>query len=299
MKFSNLDYGLLFVFKVCAEVNSFSKASQIMGVKQPAISYSINKLEDILNTKLFERGNYGISLTKAGSILYEYVSEASDNISSGINIIDELNKKEITEIYVGVSLNLPLQSFSKTIKKFQSKFPNVKIIIKCNNEEDMFKDLQAKKLDIVIFNSSKNINLSGIDIKKIKNNNIICVGVPKYKDVINSNISSKTFIPIIVPDNSTNLSKDLETKNNNIKFVVKAICGSALISKELLKAGIGIGYINEEIVKDEIDKGELHIISSNTTANKYSLNIAVQKKNNNYVIKEFIKYLKGMLTENV
>ena len=49
----------------------------------------------------------------------------------------------------------------------------------------MFKDLQAKKLDVVIFNSSKNMNLSGIDIKKIKNNNIVCVGIPKYKNILN------------------------------------------------------------------------------------------------------------------
>lgn len=298
MNFSNLDYGLLFIFKVCAEVDSFSKASQTLRVKQPAVSYSISKLENLLNTKLFERGNFGVRLTKAGSILYEYVSTASDNISSGISIIQELNKKEITEINVGISLNLPLLSFSESLKKFQAKFPNVKVVIKCKNEDLMFKDLQAKKLDVVIFNSSKNMNLSGIDIKKIKNNNIVCVGIPKYKKMLNEKIRDETIVPIIVPDNSTNLGKELGIENERIKFVVKAISNSAPISKELLKSGIGIGYINEEIVRNEIKKGDLCIISSKTTINVYSVNVAIQNKNNNFVIKEFIKCLKGMLTEN-
>lgn len=127
MNFSNLDYGLLFIFKVCAEVDSFSKASQILRVKQPAVSYSISKLENLLNTKLFERGNFGVRLTKAG---------------------------------------------------------------------------------------------------------------------------------------------------------------------------IGIGYINEEVVRDEIGKGNLCIISSKTTADIYSVDVAIQNKNNNFVIKEFIRCLKGVLTEN-
>lgn len=162
----------------------------------------------------------------------------------------------------------------------------------------MFKDLQAKKLDVVIFNSSKNINLSGIDIKKIKNNNIVCVGIPKYKKILNEKNSSETIIPIIVPDSSTNLGKELGIEDKNIKFVVKAISNSAPVSKELLKAGIGIGYINEEIVRDEIEKGNLCIISSKTTADIYSVNVAMQNKNNNFVIKEFIKCLKGVLTEN-
>ena len=162
----------------------------------------------------------------------------------------------------------------------------------------MFKDLQAKKLDVVIFNSSKNINLSGIDIKKIKNNNIVCVGIPKYKKILNEKNSSETIIPIIVPDSSTNLGKELGIEDKNIKFVVKAISNSAPVSKELLKSGIGIGYINEEIVRDEIEKGNLCIISSKTTADIYSVNVAMQNKNNNFVIKEFIKCLKGVLTEN-
>lgn len=77
-----------------------------------------------------------------------------------------------------------------------------------------------------------------------------------------------------------------------------AFSNSATVSKELLKAGIGIGYINEEIVRDEIEKGNLCIISSKTTADIYSVNVAMQNKNNNFVIKEFIKCLKGVLTEN-
>ena len=127
---------------------------------------------------------------------------------------------------------------------------------------------------------------------------IVCVGIPKYKKILNEKNSDETIIPIIVPDCSTNLGKELGIEDKNIKFVVKAISNSAPVSKELLKAGIGIGYINEEIVRDEIEKGNLCIISSKTTADIYSVNVAMQNKNNNFVIKEFIKCLKGVLTEN-
>ena len=115
---------------------------------------------------------------------------------------------------------------------------------------------------------------------------------------MNEKNSDETIIPIIVTDCSTNLGKELGIEDKNIKFVVKAISNSASVSKELLKAGLGIGYINEEIVRDEIEKGNLCIISSKTTADIYSVNVAMQNKNNNFVIKEFIKCLKGVLTEN-
>lgn len=180
------------------------------------------------------------------------------------------------------------------IKAIKEEFPELIII------EDIAQawNIQEKKLDVVIFNSSKNINLSGIDIKKIKNNNIVCVGIPKYKKILNDKKTSETIVPIIAPDSSTNLGKELGIEDKNIKFVVKVISNSAPVSKELLKSGIGIGYINEEIVRDEIEKGNLCIISSKTTADIYSVNVAMQNKNNNFVIKEFIKCLKGVLTEN-
>ena len=177
MNLSNLDFGLLFLFKTCVESKSFSKASEILHVKQPAISYSMKKLENLLNVKLFDRGNFGIKLTEEGKILYDYVTLANNNILSGLNIVDELSKKEITEIKIGVSLNLALSNVSETIESFKKIFPNVIVSVFSKDEEIMLHDLQEKKLDIVIFSSSKNKLLPGVKIRRLKNNSgfqIVC-----------------------------------------------------------------------------------------------------------------------------
>ena len=49
---SNIDLNAYRIFYVVAKYESFTKAAEELYVSQPAISYSIKKLEEELNTKL-------------------------------------------------------------------------------------------------------------------------------------------------------------------------------------------------------------------------------------------------------
>ena len=298
MNLSNLDFGLLFLFKTCVESKSFSKASEILHVKQPAISYSMKKLENLLNVKLFDRGNFGIKLTEEGKILYDYVTLANNNILSGLNIVDELSKKEITEIKIGVSLNLALSNVSETIESFKKIFPNVIVSVFSKDEEIMLHDLQEKKLDIVIFSSSKNKLLPGVKIRRLKNNEIVFVGTKYYVDLIN-NANKKIEIPVITPLNNTILGK--KTKDyvidGNIKFKNSITCHSAIIAKELILSGLGVGYIGKEAIKKELDDGELFTLREETSVDTYVIELATLEKNLNIVIKQFIKIFKEKVSD--
>src|SRR5512134_3026098 len=63
------------VFCTVAETKSFSKTSEIIHVTQPAVSLQIQALEEIYETKLFDRSSSFITLTQAGEILYQYAKE--------------------------------------------------------------------------------------------------------------------------------------------------------------------------------------------------------------------------------
>jgi DNA-binding transcriptional LysR family regulator len=70
-----MDDHKLKVFCTVAETKSFSKASEIIRLTQPAVSLQIQALEEIYGTKLFNRSGCIITLTKAGELLYKYAKE--------------------------------------------------------------------------------------------------------------------------------------------------------------------------------------------------------------------------------
>ena len=65
---------------VCADLQSFSKAADVLFTSQPNVSKIIRTLEEELGFSLFERQNRGIRLTKRGEQVYEYACRALENI---------------------------------------------------------------------------------------------------------------------------------------------------------------------------------------------------------------------------
>ena len=60
------------IFYEVAKAGSFSKATNQLYISQPAISKSIQKLEDALHTRLFLRNSKGVRLTPEGQLLFQH-----------------------------------------------------------------------------------------------------------------------------------------------------------------------------------------------------------------------------------
>lgn len=56
-------------FVSIAETGRMDQAAKLLGYSQPAISYQIKCLEQILGTKLFTRDSSGTQLTKEGHMI--------------------------------------------------------------------------------------------------------------------------------------------------------------------------------------------------------------------------------------
>ena len=63
------NFGYLRVFESVARLNSVSRASSDLGLTQPAVSQAIAKIEDAVETRLFERNATGCRLNEPGEIL--------------------------------------------------------------------------------------------------------------------------------------------------------------------------------------------------------------------------------------
>lgn len=60
---------------MCADLSSFSRASEVLYTTQPNVSKVIRSLEEKLGFEVFERDNRGIKLTRRGRQAYEYAGK--------------------------------------------------------------------------------------------------------------------------------------------------------------------------------------------------------------------------------
>ena len=78
------------VFCDLAETESFTKAAQINGVTQSAVSQQISALERIFKSLLIERSKKKFRLTREGQTLYEYSKQIIQTYESLESKLQEL-----------------------------------------------------------------------------------------------------------------------------------------------------------------------------------------------------------------
>ena len=85
MQYPNLPaLHLLVAFEAAARWMSFKRAAQELSVTPSALSQRIVRLEQTMDTTLFERGNRRIRLTAAGTAYLHEVRQALQTVFTGL-----------------------------------------------------------------------------------------------------------------------------------------------------------------------------------------------------------------------
>ncbi len=112
---------LLKTFIAVADAHSFTGASDSLYLSPPAVMKQINALESELGIKLFDRSNTGLSLTKAGEVIYEsipFLIEYSDDVIKRAKDAESGAK----QFRVGTSLLNPAKPFVDIYYRLCSEF---------------------------------------------------------------------------------------------------------------------------------------------------------------------------------
>ena len=76
------DFGALRAFVAVADVLSFSRAAESLGVSSSALTQAVRRLEDRMGARLLNRTTRSVSLTDGGKALYDRVRPAIDELGT-------------------------------------------------------------------------------------------------------------------------------------------------------------------------------------------------------------------------
>lgn len=163
----NVDLNLYKTFYIVAKCNNFTKASEELCISQPAVTQAVKKLEDQLNVELFQRSNKGINLTEVGELVYYYAEHLVNLAKSNENLISQIKASQEKVINIGVPTHVGTFYFVNYFKKFNERYPNVKIRIFNKKSDEMLKMLLKRELDIVIDTDMSNVDSEIIKVRKV------------------------------------------------------------------------------------------------------------------------------------
>ena len=148
------------IFKIVADEENLTKASEILHISQPAVTKHIKNLEKELNVKLFKRSKYGMILNENGKKLYLQIKDSIEILSKTDSIFNTHK-----DIKLGVHVNMPDRIYNNGISNFYEKNNNNIINIHRLNAKNMFLALEKQEIDLAF---SKKYSDELYDINKIK-----------------------------------------------------------------------------------------------------------------------------------
>ncbi|MEI9863256.1 MAG: LysR family transcriptional regulator [Limisphaerales bacterium] len=111
------------------ETESFTKAAQINGVTQSAVSQQITALERTFKSLLIERSKKRFRLTREGQTLYEYskqIIQAYDSLNSKLQDLKNIISGTIR---VATIYSIGLHDLPAYVKKFMQNYSTVHVHI--------------------------------------------------------------------------------------------------------------------------------------------------------------------------
>ena len=137
----------LLYFKVLAEELHFRKAAERLFIAQPGLSRQIKQLEENYHVTLFERNKRNVSLTEAGSYLFDEVKELFRHLDQIETQLQSLANGKISTLklgFIGSAVQTILPQLLLTLKQKQ---PDIELSLHELANETQLDLIQKKELD--------------------------------------------------------------------------------------------------------------------------------------------------------
>lgn len=111
------------------EVGSFTKAAELLGYTQPALSQMIASLEKELSFKLLYRSRYGIRLTPEGERLYPSIQSTATRYEAMRRTADEIRGLDSGVIRIGTVSSVSSHWLPGLIRQFWQAHPKIRLTL--------------------------------------------------------------------------------------------------------------------------------------------------------------------------
>ncbi len=249
----------LITFVQVAELNSFTKAANILGYSQSTVSFQIKQLETELDCLLFERINHTITLTDRGKELLKYaqsISRLTDEFKQSIS-----NSRQLKGfVHIVTPDSVCEDMLLKNYMGFHSMYPGIDLKFTNADTGDMFDMLDRNEADVMM-TLDNHIYKSDYIIAKEEHINMHFVSNPgsRFAGVKNLSIRDIADETFLLTEKSMGYRRvlDKELAKQSIEIKPGLEVGRTDIITSLLEKNEGISYLPDFVTDKKVKEGKL------------------------------------------
>ncbi len=252
-----LNYHHLYYFQAIANEGSIAEASKKLRLGQPTLSSQLKSLEEILDTRLFDRKNKKLFITEAGQVALEYANQIFSLGDELLEVIESKSFSKRSNVRIGALESLPKRLIQQLIH-FAQDGEKCNITVLEGTADYLFRELAAHRIDLVLSNFPPNIADEGQFTSRLLVSAPIAIfGTKRFRHLRGNFPHSLQGQPFILPTLHSKLRHDLDHyfRINNISIDRTIETQDTSVQKILGIEGLGLVPLPEfaglELVKEK------------------------------------------------
>ena len=256
-----LDYRIDTFLAVCRTMN-FTKAAEALHISQPAVSQHIHWLEETYGVPLFHYEGRKLRLTEAGMRLFHAASNIKNDSTA---LREQMRSGERERFIFGATQTIGNFVLPDRINAYLLRHPQAEIRMIVDNTESLLRSLDAGELDFAVIEGYFRKNLYAY--VPYSEERFICVCGANSTLAHEPHALSALFFERLIlrePGSGTReiLERYLMERNCTIADFDRLLeIGSIGAIKTLVRENLGITFLYEAAVREEIASGALREVA--------------------------------------
>ena len=255
---NRLTFRQLQVFKSVFELNSYSRAGDMLGLSQPAVSNQIRQLEQALEQPLFEYVGRQLYSTATAKRLAQCIHTIFDEIQRFQDDLAE-EKGLISGELTLVAVSTAQYVVPYLLRAYTSLHPNVTVNVKVMNRAAAIERLNENHDELIIMGMVPN-DKPMFSIPFL-NNELIAVAPQNHPLLTQQDVTLNTFLEhnllLREAGSGSRLALELHCQKQRIRLQAGMEIGSNDAIKHAVIAGLGVAVLPKLGILSELNLGTL------------------------------------------
>jgi len=255
----NLQY--LRVFLTVAEHEHITRASEELILSQPAVTKTIQHLEQEVGLELIERHGRRIALTHAGHVLHNYARRVFALEREMEEALSALRDVDAGEVTVAASTTTGVYLLPPIVARYHARYPKVTLNITILNSHEIVEETLNWNVDFGLVEGDASSLPQGLRVEVFAHDELVLVVSPKHR---------WGGLPAILPTDLRDGQLLMREQGSGIREVIEhalllhdvrvrpllTVPDNEAI-KQMVMSGVGAAIVSALAVQRELTSGDL------------------------------------------
>ncbi|MFE8603788.1 LysR family transcriptional regulator [Archangium violaceum] len=243
-----MDLNLLGLFIAVAETGSFSEAARRLGLPKSSVSRGVASLEASVGAQLLHRTTRHVSLSTAGTALYERAAPLLASLKEAVGTLPEREEAPSGELRLTAPHDMGATFLPEVVARFTARYPSVRVDCRLTNRNV---DLVAEGFDLALRASGAKLADSSLMVRRLGALDVQLFASPTYLARRGTPRSPEELAQHeLVVFRGLKYLRELEKH-------ARVLGDDMLFLREAAKAGAGIAVLPTFLAQADVTSGQL------------------------------------------